>query len=1061
MINKHLMAIILIITVILSSAVFTVSAEGDMSIKSFNATSSAVIVNLDTTNDILPDSIADKVKLYVYDKGENTEVSSTVTATKNSLVITPAMGIETNKYYFVEISAGVCDSEANAVEGNLRTNWFTVEIIYSEDFNVVFDDELNPVAPYHYDTTGTIMKHSGWIVDIGVRNSITLPGKVPSVTKENGTDTVLGFNNGGFAVLDNNTLPADYTVEYVYNFPLSYNYANIAYATHRMRVGAPNKDNRNSGIGIKFGNDHNKSAHTSTVELVIAGYSGDLSTYKHEGYNFGSETINARISAVGDHFQWFSDNVKLFDISGIPAGSGTVAFVDGCWPDQGMPYIDDVVITKYTDMGSALPALSITDCAASEHKVKIEFSDEVDESTLEENINIFKDGEVFSNFDISTSGNFVYIDLPVNDGSFYRIDVAKGICSADGFALNDEVQYEFEDAGGTLIYRVIQKPEIDNVSVVLLNDTQEIKVTYDFTANYAECTSYEISTSATAGGVYTTAFSGEINNAQLIAGGGDIFKDKYIKITLHPEDSHGYLGDVYTESDIPGFMSPQVSNIVVSGKVEDGVVSITYTFSDENSDNNVSEIVWFKADTPEGTYTPIAGENSAALTTTGELYDKFIKVQITAKSDKYPTEGNVITSDVISRVFKPIATEVKIIGESLVDETLTPDYKYYDYNGKAESGTVWKWMISDTIDGTYLGIGTDNQPSYTITEGDIGKFLKLCVVPAKEGVTGDSFYSEVFVLPAPPQALNVAVSGTAEYGYTVAGKYDYFQPGGVKEKDSVYAWYVNGELVSNERNYTIKKDDAGKSLVFEVTPKAEKEPGTGTTVKSAAVTIAKIETTGGGGGGSSSGSSGGGTISISGINKVMNDINTSTKLTEQNGTEYITAFTDIKNSKYIKQIVYLSDLDIIKGTSATTFEPERDITRAEAAALICRALNLTSSQKDPAYSDVPADAWYAGYINSITDNGFMCGYNGLFRPDDVITIEEMTKVMILVYESEFEPVEVYEGTELPNDASDWSGEYLKKALEMGWYFNASSIKPLNNSIREMAAYLLYNAMGFN
>ena len=1066
MLNKRLIAMLLTVVFILTLCSFTVSADDSMDILSFNATMTTVVVDLDTDNEILSDSIGKKVTLFEHQKGEYIEVNSSVKVTKNTLIITPNGGLEEGKYYYVEIDDGVLDSEGNSVSGTLRTNWFNVEEVFTEDFNAKFDNEMKPISPYYYEVRNDdrkYLKHEDWIVDSSLRNAITVPGSSSQFAAENGLDTVMAFNNGGYAVLNNENLPEEYTVEYTYNFPLSYTYAGTAYGSHRMRVGAPAAGNRSKGIGVKFGSDHNNSKHTSTIELVADGYSGDLSAYKYNEYNFGSETIRARMSVVDNHFQWFSDNVKLFDLYNVPDGNGTIAFIDGVWPDQTLPYIDDIVISRCIDKGENLPVLKIESCTAAEDRVSIEFSDEIDENTVRSSVSVFKEGVKTNDYSINVSDYFVYIDLPVSEENYYRIDIDKKICSKDGFGLNEAYQFAFEVIDNTLISKEIEKPEIKNVTINLLNNTKQIEVLYDFISDNAERTKYEISTSISKDGVYTLAYEGNTINSTITVGDKDIFKDKYIKIILYPIDNLGYIGDLYTQTEIPGFMSPVVSDVKVSGKVEDGSLNVEYEFYDENGDEDISEIIWMSSDFPDGEYVSIANENDVTLEIdkADELFDKFIKVKVVAKSSNYPDTGNTIISDVISRVFKPEARNVKIIGESTIGKKVTPYYEYFDYNGMSEVGTTWVWMIANEEDGEYEEIGTLNQEYYEITEDEIGKYLKLCIIPGKEGTLGEPTYSKPFVLPAPPKAENVSVSGTVEAGHTVVGKYDYFQAGGVKEKNSSYAWYLDDKVVSTNKNYTIKKDDVGKKISFEVIPKSEKEPMEGIAVRSEEIKIKDLSSGDGGkrnnGSGGRGGSSGG--ISVSKVDKIENDMNEAATLVQQNSSEYITPFTDIKDSDYIKEIVYLSDLDIINGTSATTFEPERDITRAEIAALICRALNFKPSNKNVVYLDVKDDAWYFEYVNAITEQGFMCGYDNIFRPDDVITYEEIIKVMTLVYESKFGVIDAYEGTEVPKDASEWSCGYLKKAIELSWYKNANEIKPLKNAIRQDAAYLLYNALG--
>ena len=59
----------------------------------------------------------------------------------------------------------------------------------------------------------------------------------------------------------------------------------------------------------------------------------------------------------------------------------------------------------------------------------------------------------------------------------------------------------------------------------------------------------------------------------------------------------------------------------------------------------------------------------------------------------------------------------------------------------------------------------------------------------------------------------------------------------------------------------------------------------------------------------------------------------------------------------------LSSLDIITGYPDGSFQPDKEVTRAEMAALITRMFNLTSSAvTEPPFSDVATDYWAVSNI---------------------------------------------------------------------------------------------------
>ena len=81
---------------------------------------------------------------------------------------------------------------------------------------------------------------------------------------------------------------------------------------------------------------------------------------------------------------------------------------------------------------------------------------------------------------------------------------------------------------------------------------------------------------------------------------------------------------------------------------------------------------------------------------------------------------------------------------------------------------------------------------------------------------------------------------------------------------------------------------------------------------------------------------------------------------------------------------------VVSGVGDDKFEPDRDITRAEFAAIVVRALGLMSpgTGKD-AFIDVMKKNWYYDAVSIAYEYGITSGYeNGKFWPDDKITREQ-------------------------------------------------------------------------
>ncbi len=80
---------------------------------------------------------------------------------------------------------------------------------------------------------------------------------------------------------------------------------------------------------------------------------------------------------------------------------------------------------------------------------------------------------------------------------------------------------------------------------------------------------------------------------------------------------------------------------------------------------------------------------------------------------------------------------------------------------------------------------------------------------------------------------------------------------------------------------------------------------------------------------------------------------------------------------------------VIKGVSKDIYEPERNMTRGEFAAIMVRGLGLILEYGESIYKDVLEDTWYNKYVNTATTYELIEGYgDGNYGPKDYITREQ-------------------------------------------------------------------------
>ena len=105
-------------------------------------------------------------------------------------------------------------------------------------------------------------------------------------------------------------------------------------------------------------------------------------------------------------------------------------------------------------------------------------------------------------------------------------------------------------------------------------------------------------------------------------------------------------------------------------------------------------------------------------------------------------------------------------------------------------------------------------------------------------------------------------------------------------------------------------------------------------------------------------------------------------------------FADVPSDEwYVQSVAYAAKMKIVIGYPDGGFHPEDNITRAEFATIMSRFVS-TSSNAAPAFSDVPADHWAAGYISTCVANGWIMGYpDGTFAPENPISRAEAVTIL--------------------------------------------------------------------
>lgn len=107
-------------------------------------------------------------------------------------------------------------------------------------------------------------------------------------------------------------------------------------------------------------------------------------------------------------------------------------------------------------------------------------------------------------------------------------------------------------------------------------------------------------------------------------------------------------------------------------------------------------------------------------------------------------------------------------------------------------------------------------------------------------------------------------------------------------------------------------------------------------------------------------------------------------------------FTDVAAGRwsysYIRQ---LYEAGVIDGMTPTTFVPTGDVTRAQFVKMLARLQGADVSEyRSAGFEDVPADAWYAPYVNWAAANGIVYGISSTeFAPNADISRQDMAVML--------------------------------------------------------------------
>jgi len=529
---------------------------------------------------------------------------------------------------------------------------------------------------------------------------------------------------------------------------------------------------------------------------------------------------------------------------------------------------------------------------------------------------------------------------------------------------------------------------------------------------------------------------------------------------MFPENSLGMTSPLIfaiLDETVVEWIRPFARNVSISGDVAVGL-TLTGSFDYESYRNipqGSTTFRWLSASNIELTdLVPIPGETGQTLLLTPELADRVIVFEVTPRSQPFggmPSQyevGEATLSGLVVRPMPPEALNVRITSDRAFNrlqagDVLEAEYDFFSINNAAEDGTTFQWQRRASGEANFVDIAGAVNQTYTLTAADNESSIRVVVTPRREALsadpnveirTGTPVASTHVMTAHPPVASDVRITGSAALNGRLTGSYTFYQANGNVNYRSVYRWFRDGMVISNAngREYFITQADLGRTIYFEVTPRTDVAPFYGTPVRSAGIRIPQTSNLGGSGG--VGGDRGWVTAPINNQDAGTSDSPGDSPEDPYVPTEVavVAGQRDIYGHWAVESLVRAINIGIMQGDGGY-MRPNDFVTRAEFITILIRAIDAPMASEGSTFADVDAGAWYSSAVATAAAMGLAQGDGTNFRPNDTITREEMTAIIMNAYQ-------VINGNlpegdneinfEDADDISDWALSHIAAAIEL-------------------------------
>lgn len=180
----------------------------------------------------------------------------------------------------------------------------------------------------------------------------------------------------------------------------------------------------------------------------------------------------------------------------------------------------------------------------------------------------------------------------------------------------------------------------------------------------------------------------------------------------------------------------------------------------------------------------------------------------------------------------------------------------------------------------------------------------------------------------------------------------------------------------------------------------------------------------------------------------------------------VAGFTDVTEGKwYADAVAYVAENDLMTGTTATTFAPSMELTRAMSVLILAKIADADlTAYTSTRFDDVPEGKWYTSAVAWADENDVANGTGENFQPHDSITREQFA-LMIYKFAEKYEITNMFPaGPENADGFADadsvhaWAKEGVDWAVYNGVIsgMGDNMIDPRGTATRAQAAQIFYN-----